>query len=204
MELFEHPAGWVAMRNRPEWSVEVHERPEGFKELLERTFEALLPHMIKHRNQLSEANIEKILDGILSDAPRPWVENELEIDNAFCVPGIFQETPLLTGAEVRATSGLNPRNKSEPAPAGNGRANCSRCAARGLTTIRPFSSSTDQPRPVIKAILDALPRDMTGWQIAMWIASGNGWLDGDEPKERLSDPDAVVDAARRLADPALG
>ena len=38
----------------------------------------------------------------------------------------------------------------------------------------------------------------------MWFASGNGWLDGDEPKERLSDPDAVVDAARRLADPALG
>ena len=37
---------------------------------------------------------------------------------------------------------------------------------------------------------------MTGWQIAMWFASGNGWLEGAEPQERLSDPDAVVDAAR--------
>ena len=204
VELFEHPAGWVAMRNRPEWSVEVHERPEGFKELLERTFEALLPHMIKHRNQLSEANIEKILDGILSDAPRPWVENELEIDNAFLRSRYLQETPLLTGAEVRATSGLNPRNKSEPASRWKREGKLFAVRRSGVDHYPAFQFVDGSPRPVIKAILDALPRDMTGWQIAMWFASGNGWLDGDEPKERLSDPDAVVDAARRLADPALG
>ena len=45
---------------------------------------------------------------------------------------------------------------------------------------------------------------MTGWQIAMWFASGNGWLDGAAPQDRLGDPEAVLDAARVLADPAVG
>lgn len=39
---------------------------------------------------------------------------------------------------------------------------------------------------------------------AFWFASGNGWLDGDEPQRRLSDAEDVVEAARRLSEPARG
>ena len=182
----------------------VGERTEGRAELLERALE-VLPSLAAERGaRLSEANIEKILDVILSDASRPRGENELEIDNARLRSRYFQETPLLTGAEVRAASGLNPRNKSEPASRWKREGRLFAVRRSGVDHYPAFQFADGAPRPVIKAILTALPKDMTGWQIAMWFASGNGWLDGDEPQERLSDPDAVVEAARRLADPAVG
>ena len=182
----------------------VGERTEGRAELLERALEALPSLAAERGYRLSEANIEKILDVILSDAPRPRVENELEIDNARLRSRYLQETPLLTGAEVRAASGLNPRNKSEPASRWKREGKLFAVRRSGVDHYPAFQFADGVPRPVVKAILAALPKDMTAWQIAMWFGSGNGWLDGDEPQERLSDPDAVVEAARRLADPAFG
>lgn len=182
----------------------VGERTEGRAELLERALE-VLPSLAAERGyRLSEANIEKILDVILSDAPRPRVENELEIDNARLRSRYLQETPLLTGAEVRAASGLKPRNKSEPASRWKREGRLFAVRRSGVDQYPAFQFADGAPRPVVKAILAALPKDMTAWQIAMWFASGNGWLDGDEPQECLSEPDAVVEAARRLADPAIG
>ena len=182
----------------------VGERTEGRAELLERALEVLLSLAAERGSRLSEANIEKILDVILSDAPRPRIENELEIDNARLRSRYLQETPLLTGAEVRAASGLKPRNKSEPASRWKREGKLFAVRRSGIDHYPAFQFADGSPRPVIKAILAALPKDMTGWQIAMWFASGNGWLDGAEPQERLSDPDAVVEAARSLADPAVG
>ncbi|MDE0332435.1 MAG: hypothetical protein OXL41_11255 [Nitrospinae bacterium] len=182
----------------------VGERAEGRAELLERALEVLPSLAAERRSRLSEANIEKILDVILSDAPRHRVENELEIDNARLRSRYLQETPLLTGAEVRAASGLNPRNKSEPASRWKREGRLFAVRRSGIDHYPAFQFADGAPRPVIKEILAALPEEMTGWQIAMWFASGNGWLEGDEPQESLSDPEAVVDAARRLADPALG
>ena len=182
----------------------VGERAEGRAELLERALEVLPSLAAERGSRLSEANIEKILDVILSDAPRPRVENELEIDNARLRSRYFQETPLLTGAEVRAASGLNPRNKSEPASRWKREGRLFAVRRSGVDHYPAFQFADGAPRPIIKAILSALPKEVTGWQIAMWFASGNGWLDGDEPQERLSDTDAVVEAARRLADPAIG
>ncbi len=182
----------------------VGERTEGRAELLERALE-MLPTLAAERGyRLSEANIEKILDVILSDAPRPRIENELEIDNARLRSRYIQETPLLTGAEVRAASGLKPRNKSEPASRWKREGKLFAVRRSGIDHYPAFQFADGSPRPAIKAILAALPKDMTGWQIAMWFASGNGWLDGAEPQERLSDPDAVVEAACSLADPAVG
>ena len=182
----------------------VGERAEGRAELLERALEVLPSLAAERGSRLSEANIEKILDVILSDAPRPRVENELEIDNARLRSRYFQETPLLTGAEVRAASGLNPRNKSEPASRWKREGRLFAVRRSGVDHYPAFQFADGAPRPVIREVLAALPKDMTAWQIAMWFASGNGWLDGDEPQECFSDPDAVVEAARRLADPALG
>lgn len=182
----------------------VGEGAEGLTELLERALDALPPLAAERGYRLSEANIEKILDVILSDAPRHRVENELEIDNARLRSRYLQETPLLTGAEVRAASGLNPRNRSEPASRWKREGRLFAVRRSGVDHYPAFQFADGAPRPVIKEILAVLPKEMTGWQIAMWFASGNGWLDGAEPQERLSDADAVVDAARRLADPAVG
>ena len=180
------------------------EGAEGLTEVLERALEALPPLAAERGYRLSEANIEKILDVILADAPRHRVENELEIDNARLRSRYLQETPLLTGVEVRAASGLKPRNKSEPASRWKREGRLFAVRRSGVDYYPAFQFADGAPRPLVKAILAALPEEMTGWQIAMWFASGNGCLDGDEPQERLSDSDAVVEAARRLAEPAPG
>lgn len=177
---------------------------EGLAQLVERAVEALPPIAAGRNARLTEANIEKILDVILSDAPRARVEAQLDVDNAKLRSEYLRETPLLSGAEVRAASGLHPRNKSEPASRWKREGRLFAVRRSGMDLYPVFQFADGTPRPVIREILAALPQDMTAWQIAFWFASGNGWLDGAEPQECLSDPGAIVAAARNLAGPAVG
>ena len=182
----------------------VGEATEGLAQLIERALE-MLPAVATRRNaQLTDANIEKLLEVILSDVPRARVETKVDVDNARLRAEYLQETPLLTAAEVRAASGLQPRNKSEPASRWKREGKLFAVRRSGIDLYPVFQFADGAPRPVVKKVLAVLPKDMTGWQVALWFASGNGWLDGAEPQEYLSDPDAVIDAARKLVDPAVG
>ena len=182
----------------------VGDKAEGIAQQIARMVE-LFPQVAARRNeQLSDANIEKILDVFLSDTPRAPVETELDIDNTKLRADYLQETPCLTAAQVHAASGLNPGNRSEPASRWKREGRLFAVRRSGIDLYPAFQFEDGVPRPVIKKILAALPNDMSGWQIAMWFASGNGWLGGGEPQERLTDPNAVIDAALKLADPAVG
>ena len=176
----------------------------GLAQVIERAVEALPLTAAKRSTRLTEADIEKLLDVILADAPRAPVEAQLEIDNAALRAEYLKETPLMTAAEVRAASGLAPRNRSEPASRWKREGRLFAVRRSGVDLYPAFQLVDGAPLPVIKEILAALPRHLTGWQVAMWFASGNGWLQGAEPQKRLADPDAVIAAARRLADPAVG
>ncbi len=173
-------------------------------ELLRRVV-ARLPSMAAiHRQALTERNIELMIESILPDMPRADIRAQLEIDNARLRADYLQETRMLTGSEIRAGSGLNPKNASEPASRWKreGRIFAVRHGGRDLYPAFQFSGG--QPRRVIKDILAQLPASLTPWQIAMWFASGNGWLDGATPEERLEAPGEVVEAALHLATPAEG
>ena len=176
----------------------------GLAQVIERAVEALPLTAAKRSTRLTEADIEKLLDVILADAPRAPVEAQLEIDNAALRAEYLKETPLMTAAEVRAASGLAPRNRSEPASRWKREGRLFAVRRSGVDLYPAFQLVDGVPLPVIKEILAALPRHMTGWQVAMWFASGNGWLQGAEPQKRLADPEAVIAAARWLADPAVG
>ena len=173
-------------------------------QVIERALEALPSIAAKRNTRLTEADIDKLLDVMLADAPRAPVEAQLERDNAALRAEYLEETPLLTATEVRAASGLKPRNRSEPASRWKREGRLFAVRRSGVDLYPSFQFADGAPLPVIKDVLAALPGHMTGWQIAMWFGSGNGWLDGAEPQERLPDPDAVVDAARKLADSAVG
>ena len=182
----------------------VGDKSEGLTQLIERAVETLPSFAATRGLRLTEANIEKLLDIILSDVPRPAVETALEIENAILRSRYLRDTPHLTAAQVRAASGLEPRNRSEPASRWKREGRLFAVRRSGIDLYPAFQFADGAPRPAIKSILAALPNDMTGWQIAMWFASANGWLGGAAPQDRLSDPDAVVDAARKIADPAVG
>ncbi len=182
----------------------VGDASEHLAELVERTVETLPALAAERGFRLAEANIEKLLDVLLAGAPRPSVDTALDIDNARLRADYLRETLLLNAADIRATSGLAPRNRSEPASRWKREGKLFAVRRSGIDLYPAFQFADGAPRPVVKAVLAALPDSMTGWQIAMWFASGNGWLDGATPQDRLSDRADVIEAARRLADPAIG
>ena len=166
-----------------------------------------LPEQLNRLEQVIEAWAETKSTDLallrLADASeRP--ELGLELANLALRKQYLDETPTLTALEIHDMSGLLSRNRSEPASRWKkeGKAFAVRVGRRDLYPAFQFEDGV--PRPVLQGVLAALPGTMTAWQTAFWFASGNGWLDGDEPQHRLSDAEQVVEAARRLADPARG
>jgi hypothetical protein len=64
-----------------------------------------------------------------------------------------------------------------------------------------FQFEDHKPIKVVQSILEAFGEHKAPWKLALWFASNNGWLPGQaRPVDLLeSDPDAVVQAARRDA-----
>ena len=188
------PTDWTLIRT-----------PDGeFRELLRLVLARLESMAAIHRQALTERNIELMIESILPDMPRADIRAQLEIDNARLRADYLQETRLLTGSEIRAGSGLNPKNASEPASRWKREGRIFAVRRRGRDLYPAFQFADGQPRRVIKDILAQMPASLTPWQIALWFASGNGWLDGATPEERLDAPGEVVEAALHLATPAEG
>ncbi len=172
--------------------------------ILDRTLASLLPIATAHAAALQERHIEKLLEIIAEDLPRARVEAELDLDNARLRAAYLAETPLLTAAEVRQQSGLTPRNKSEPASRWKREGKLFALRKGSVDLYPAFQFEDGTPKPVMGKILAALPGEMTPWQTALWFASGNGWLDGEEPQNCLARPEEVIEAAKRLAEPNIG
>lgn len=156
------------------------------------------------RRQLTEDNIELLIRSLLPHAPRSQLGAQLELDNARLRAAYLQEVPTRSGREIRAASGLNPKNASEPASRWKRERRVFAVRHGGRDLFPAFQFEDGYPRSVIKRVLHEFPPTATEWQIAIWFASGNGWLDGAEPRNRLDAPDEVIEAARRLADPTEG
>ena len=174
------------------------------RELLRRVIARLPSMAAMHREALTERNIELLIESILPDAPRADVRAELEIDNARLRADYLQETRMVNAREIRTGSGLNPKNRSEPASRWKREGRIFALRHGGRDLYPAFQFAEGQPRRVIKDILAVMPVSATPWQIALWFASGSGWLDGATPEERLDATGEVVEAARQLASPAEG
>lgn len=148
------------------------------------------------------ADLDRMLTWLAHDPV--GVEQALAFDNLAARREYLADTPTLTSEQIHRASGLASRNTSEPASRWKkeGRTFAVRLGRRDLYPAFQFLDG--QPRDVVRDVLATLPTDMTPWQTAFWFASGNGWLDGDEPQRRLDDRKRLVEAARRLADPASG
>ena len=171
-----------------------------------------LPEMVERLNRLCamregargmpEQQLDRALEWLVGTGS--GVEVDIALDNLEMRRDYMAETPTLTAAQIHRMSGLHSRNTSEPA---------SRWKAEGKTfAVRvgrrdhypAFQFQDGAPHPAMKGVLAAFPETMSAWQKALWFASANGWLDGDEPHRRLDDGELVAEAARILGDPAIG
>lgn len=151
---------------------------------------------------VQERNIDRLLEIIANDIP--IADAELELENAEMRADYLARTKLLTAGQVRAQSGLNPRNKSEPASRWKREGKVFAVRKGGVDLFPAFQFKDGEPRPVIRKILAEFDDQFTPWQIAFWFESGNGWLDGEEPQDCLSREDDVITAAKRLSEPTIG
>ena len=159
----------------------------------------------QRRKEITERNIEALVDLYLEGEERADVDRELEQDNAEMRARYLLEVPTYTAADIHELMhGSQLSNPSEPAS--RWRREKRVFAVRdGRAQLFPrFQFADGNPLPVIKGVLKRLPDDMTPWQIAFWFRSGNGWLGGKSPEEALGDEDRVLYTADRLREPAIG
>lgn len=60
-----------------------------------------------------------------------------------------------------------------------------------------FQPNTGLLMPEVKALLEILPKDRTGWRQTMWLFQGHGLLKGERPADMFQkNPEGVLKAAR--------
>ena len=159
----------------------------------------------QRRKEMTERNIEALVDLYLEGEERADVDRELEQDNAELRARYLREVPTYTAADIHELMhGSKLSNPSEPASRWKREKRVIAVRAGPAQLFPRFQFADGHPLPVIKEVLKRLPDDMTPWQIAFWFVSGNGWLDGRSPQEALGDEDGVLNAAERLREPAIG
>ena len=157
------------------------------------------------RREMTERNIEALVDLYLQGEERADVDRELEQDNAELRAGYLREVPTYTAADIhKLMHGSQLSNPSEPASRWKREKRVFAVPVGRAQLFPRFQFADGNPLPVIKEVLKRLPDGMTPWQIAFWFQSGNGWLDGRSPEEALGDEDAVLNAADHLCEPAIG
>ncbi|OED44206.1 hypothetical protein AB833_02285 [Chromatiales bacterium (ex Bugula neritina AB1)] len=172
--------------------------------LMRNTYKAVARIAAERRAALSEKHIEGLVDLYLEGEQRAEIDNAIERDNAQMRARYLKETPAYTAAEIRQHCNAAPTNPSEPASRWKREKRVFAIRFKGGDLFPHYQFSDGEPLPVIRKVLKLLPAGMTPWQIAFWFESGNGWLDGRAPQDSLNDPQALTEAARNMADSAIG
>lgn len=150
-----------------------------------------------------EGRIEDLMRLLLPD-PANEAHRAIALDNAAARARFLRETPCLTSAEIAAAAGHNARNASVTASRWKQQGRIFSVPAQGRDLFPAFQFRDGAPHPAVAPVLAALPADRSAWAIAFWFASGNGWLGGAAPAAMLDQPDRVLEAARRAAEPVIG
>lgn len=114
----------------------------------------------------------------------------------------LREFPTYTSQQLARLSGSKARNESALASRWKSAGKVFAVQVDNVDRFPAFQFDEEfKPRPVIAGVLQAFG-ERKAWSVALWFASGSGWLGGERPVDFLDTrPDAVVEAARRSAEP---
>ncbi|MGJ3263582.1 MAG: hypothetical protein ACFE0R_10150 [Salinarimonas sp.] len=172
--------------------------------LARRAIQALDQRAAPGRAARRAQRIERLVEALIEDEPLSPIEADLETDNAALRIRYLESVPTLTAAELHREAGSGAANRSALAAGWKKDGRVFAVAHKGIDRFPAFQFSGGRPRPVIRRVLAALPEGMMPWQVALWFASGNGWLGGAAPQDRLAEGDAVVAAAARMREGTVG
>ena len=156
------------------------------------------------RQQLTEKNIDALVELYLADDPVGEARRAIETDNARERARFLSDTACLTSKEIARNAGHQAANASVTGSRWKQQGKIFSVPSRGSELYPAFQFREGQPHPSVAKILRELPKQMSPWQIAFWFTSSNGWLRGAAPADRLDDEEAVVKAAHRESEPIVG
>lgn len=158
----------------------------------------------KDREKL-ETMIDSFAASLSSLAGATEADAQLARRNAELRHRFLRDHPCLTSAEVAEAASSRSGNAGQTAYRWKRRGLVFSVRHAGRELFPTFQFGEDgTPRPAVARVLAALGEIWSPWQIALWFASRTPWLDGDRPLDRLGDPEAVEQAARLAAQPAIG
>jgi hypothetical protein len=156
------------------------------------------------RQQLTEKNIDALVELYLADDPVAEARRAIETDNARERARFLSDVACLTSKEIAQHAGHQAANASVTGSRWKQQGRIFSVPSRGSELYPAFQFREGQPHPTVAKILRELPKQMTPWQVAFWFTSSNGWLRGAAPADRLDDEEAVVKAAHRASEPIVG
>jgi hypothetical protein len=156
------------------------------------------------RQELTEKNIDALVELYLADDPVAEARRVIETDNARERARFLSEVACLTSKEIAQNAGHQAANASVTASRWKQQGRIFSVPSRGSELYPAFQFREGQPHPAVAKILRELPKQVSPWQIAFWFTSSNGWLRGAVPADRLDDEEAVVKAAHRESEPIVG
>ncbi len=166
-----------------------------------RLIEPLSAVVARKRVELSERNMELLVEAMLpANDPMSAVRSKIEADNARARVKFVESVPCLTSADLAELAGHNARNKSATGSRWKAEKKVFSVQLRGRELFPAFQFVDGKPAPAIAKVLEALPPQMSPWQVAFWFVSSNPWLDGKVPSANLGRTALVVEAARKLGE----
>ena len=164
-----------------------------------------VPHAVRARQQVfTEAHLDALVDVYLPNDPLAGPLAEIERDNAEAQARFIETVRCYSAEEIAALAGHEASNRSATATRWKTQGAIFGVRRLGRDRYPAFQFQDGRPRKVIGKVLKALPEGMSPWQMALWFASANGWLDGSAPMDRLGDETALVAAATREGDDWVG
>ena len=164
-----------------------------------------VPAIVEARQgKLTDDAIDALVSVYMRTPPNTEVERLLYDSNAKARARFFKEWPSFTSKDLADAAGHGSKNKSMTASRWKAKGKVFSVKQGGIEYFPAFQFEDGQPVETISMVLAALGEKKSGWQLAFWFTSPNGWLDGKRPADVIKDGDAVAVAAAHEAEHISG
>lgn len=165
---------------------------------------AVLQNLPQFHHELRQRSIGSAI-GFFEDKPEIYNHDSLAfhiLQNARMRHEFMREVGALTSQDVAELSQSQAKNRAAHAHRAKTENKLFAVEYQGDQRYPAFQfdAQTGKPKPIIKQMLELLNSQWSGWQLALWFVTPNGYLDDQTPMDRLdASPEAVMEALRKEA-----
>lgn len=164
-----------------------------------------VPALVEARqSKLTDDAIDALVSVYMRSPPTAEIERLLYDSNAKARARFLEEWPSFTSKDLADLAGHGSKNKSMTGSRWKTKGKVFSIRHGGAEHFPAFQFEDGQPVETIGKVLAKLGEKKSGWQLAFWFTSPNGWLDGKRPVDVLKDGDAVAKAAAYEAEDIIG